>query len=538
MLLESDIAEEKKLLLACTEIANALVEQQELSRVYFEKLRRDACVKYSLSRMLGNAVILEQVPAEHKERVRSLLMIKPVRTASGVAVIAIMTRPHPCPHGVCVYCPGGVRNNSPQAYTGHEPAALRGKQNDYDSYKQVSSRVRQLMSAGHKLSKTEIIVMGGTFLSTPTEYQESFIKGALDALNGVDSSNLEAAKIIAEKARFRNVGMTIETRPDWCKQKHVDNMLSYGATRVEIGVQVLDDEIYRIMRRGHTVDDVVESFQIAKDAAYKIVAHMMPGLPGSNPQKDIESLRQLFENESFRPDMLKIYPTLLIQSADLYQWWLEGRYKPYGVKEMVEIIAEVKRFIPKWVRIMRIQRDIPAKMIVDGVRKSNLRELVLAEVKRQGFSCKCIRCREVGLKQIKEKIRFRPDGIGLNRINYDASEGKEIFLSFDEVSCDALVGFLRLRIPSDKAHRPEVMAKDAALIRELHVYGPVVPVGEKEDSSWQHKGFGRALMEEAERIAAEEFDAKKIVVISALGTKEYYRKLGYESDGPYVSKAV
>ena len=530
--------EDDRMFLACKEIASVLVEQKELSKSQFEKIRREACLKHSLSKMPGNALVLQQVPPEHKERIRYILMIKPVRTASGVAVVAIMTQPHPCPHGVCVYCPGGVRNNSPQAYTGHEPAALRGKQNDYDSFRQVTSRLRQLKSAGHKLSKAEIIIMGGTFLSTSPDYQTGFVKGALDSLNGKDSSSLEEAKLIAEKAERRNVGITIETRPDWCKEKHVDRMLSYGATRVEIGVQILDDEIYRIMRRGHTVADVVESFRIAKDSAYKIVAHMMPGLPGSNPEKDIESIKQLFEDERFRPDMLKIYPTLLIESADLYKWWLEGRYKPYGVEEMVKILVEAKKHIPKWVRIMRVQRDIPAKMIVDGVKKSNLRELALWELKRQGYSCKCIRCREVGLKQIKEGIRFNPDEIVLNRTDYDASEGKEIFLSFDDKSADALVGFLRMRVPSDKSHRREIAAESACLVRELHVYGPVVPVGEKEDASWQHKGFGRSLMEEAELIAAEEYDARKMVVISALGTKEYYRKIGYTSDGPYVSKML
>ncbi|MCS4537990.1 MAG: tRNA uridine(34) 5-carboxymethylaminomethyl modification radical SAM/GNAT enzyme Elp3 [Thaumarchaeota archaeon] len=537
MLAQSNVSEDERMLMACREIAGTLVERK-VSKVEFESIRKNACIKYSLSRMPGNAAILEQVPSEDKERVRSVLMVKPTRTASGVAVIAIMTRPHPCPHGVCVYCPGGVRNNSPQAYTGHEPAALRGKQNDYDSARQVYSRLRQLKSAGHKLSKAELIIMGGTFLSTPPDYQRGFVKGALDALNGIESSSLEEAKLVAETAATRNVGITVETRPDWCRQKHVDNMLSYGATRVEIGVQVLDDEIYRIMRRGHTVADVVESFQIAKDSAYKIVAHMMPGLPGSTPEKDIQSIRQLFEDERFRPDMLKIYPTLLIASADLYQWWLEGRYKPYGVEDMVQIIAEAKKYIPKWVRIMRIQRDIPAKMIVDGVKKSNLRELVLEELKRRGYSCRCIRCREIGLKQIKEKITFRPDDIAMNRTNYDASEGKEIFLSFDDKSADALVGFLRLRVPSEKAHRSEIAGQRALLVRELHIYGPVVPVGEKEDFSWQHKGFGRALMEEAERIAVEEFDTQKMVVISALGTREYYRKLGYKSDGPYVSKVL
>ena len=465
-------------------------------------------------------------------------MIKPVRSASGIAVIAVMTEPHPCPHGVCTYCPGGVRVGTPQAYTGHEPAALRGIQNDYDSYRQVTSRMRQLEATGHKLGKAEIIVMGGTFLSTPLEYQSKFIKGCLDALNESPSDSLDQAKLIAENSKIRNVGITVETRPDWCKEVHVDRMLYYGGTRVEIGVQILDDNVYKMVRRGHTVQDVIQSFRIAKDSAFKVVAHMMPGLPGSDPDKDIESTRRLFKDSSFRPDMLKVYPTLLIESADLYKSYLNGDYTPYTVEQMVEILVEMKRRIPKWVRIMRIQRDIPAKMIVDGVKKSDLRARVQDEMKRRGLKCACIRCREIGLKQLREGIVPDLREVTLCRENYNASQGMEIFLSMEHKKSDGLVGFVRLRIPSDDAHREEIRDKNSALVRELHVYGPVVPVGGRDSHSWQHRGFGSDLMMEAERIAKEEFDRSKMIVISAIGTREYYKRIGYSLEGPYMIKRI
>jgi len=518
---------------ACEEIARSLITK-EFDEEDLMKIINSVCEKYGLKSLPSKSMILSFLKDNEKKRI---LKVKPVRTASGIAVIAVMSKPYPCPHGACIYCPGGYKFSTPQSYTGQEPAALRGVQNDFDAFKQVSARVNQLRAIGHDVEKAEIIIMGGTFLSLPIEYQREFIKGCYDALNMTYSKDLEEAKIIAENSKIRNVGTTIETRPDFCKEKHVDLMLSYGVTRVEIGVQALDDKIYSLVKRGHTVRDVIDAFRIAKDSSLKIVAHMMPGLPSSNPDRDFDDFNRLFNDRDFKPDMLKIYPTLVIESSELYEWYLDGKYKPYDDYTMIELLAKVKAIVPRWMRIMRIQRDIPARLIIAGMKKSNLRELVQRELLKIGKNCQCIRCREVGLKKLKYEIDIKPENIKLLKQIYEASNGIEVFISYEDVVNDTLIGFLRLRYPSEKAHRKEISSK-TCLVRELHVYGNMVPIGKRYDDSYQHKGFGARLMNEAERIAKEEFDAKKMVVMSAIGTKEYYRRLGYEKEGPYMVKSI
>ncbi|MCP8310981.1 MAG: tRNA uridine(34) 5-carboxymethylaminomethyl modification radical SAM/GNAT enzyme Elp3, partial [Candidatus Methylarchaceae archaeon HK01M] len=349
--------------------------------------------------------------------------------------------------------------------------------------------------------------------------------------------NLEEAKRRAEYEKTRNVGLTIETRPDFCKEEHVDLMLEYGVTRVEIGVQNLDDEIYKIVKRGHSVMDVIEAFRTAKDSALKVVAHMMPGLPGSDPDKDYDSFYRLFNDPDFKPDMLKIYPTLVVESSELYNWYLDGNYQPYDEETTIKLLAKVKSIVPKWLRIMRVQRDIPARLIVAGVKKSNLRELVQEELSRMGHKCRCIRCREVGIKRLKYGIDVKPEKIRFLRQDYKASKGVEVFISYEDVMNDALIGFLRLRYPSERAHREEITRR-SCLVRELHVYGKMIPIGERSGYDYQHKGFGAMLMREAERIAEEEFGVRTMVVMSAIGTKEYYRRLGYRSEGPYMVKSI
>lgn len=523
---------------ACQEIAETLSKKLNPSKNDFLKIKRRISAKHKLSRIPSNSTILTSLPPERREELRRLLMIKPVRTASGISVIAIMTKPHPCPpQAQCVYCPGGVKTGSPKSYTGYEPAALRGVQNDFDGYREVEARLRQLEAAGHQVQKSEFIIMGGTFLNFPAQYQEEFVKRCFDALNGTTSSSLEEAHRISESAPRRNVGVTFETRPDLCREPEVDMMLRLGATRVEIGVQIPDDEIYRLVKRGHTVQDVVDSFRISKDAGLKVVAHMMPGLPGSSPEKDLEAFKRLFEDSDFKPDMLKIYPTLVVSSAELHRWWSKGDYKPYSLEATVNLLADVKQQLPDWVRIMRIQRDIPARLIEDGVKKSNLRELVHEELNRRGAECRCIRCREIGLK--RPSISY-PDenNVELKMERYEASGGEETFLSLVDKQADALVGFVRVRRPSDGAHRAEVNEARSCLVRELHIYGPVVPIGLRDDGSWQHRGFGGRLMREAERVAVEEYDAKKMIVMSAVGTRLYYAKLGYNLQGPYMVKQI
>lgn len=470
---------------------------------------------------------------------------KPSRTLSGVTIIAIMAKPYPCPHGKCIYCPGGPEFGTPQSYIGEEPALMRAQRVEYDPYEQVRVRLKQYEYLGHKPSKVELIVMGGTFTAMPRGYQEWFITMALEAMNRYpepkpwEPVSLQEAQLRNETAKIRCIGLTIETRPDWAREEHADWMLYLGATKVEIGVQTIYDDILAKVRRGHTVKDTIEATRILKDSGFKVVYHIMPGLPGSDLDKDLEMIKTIFEDPDYRPDMLKIYPTLVVKGTVLYNWWREGRYKPLSDEEAVELISEMYRYIPKYVRVMRIQRDIPASIIEAGPKKGNLRELVERRCMEKGIAIKEIRFREVGRQLWKYNRLPDPKYIKITRITYEASRGIEEFLAVEDVKNDIIIGFLRLRIPSEKAHRPEIDGR-TAIIRELHIYGPQVPVGEKPLFEWQHQGWGSRLLREAERIAREEYDVKKMLVLSGIGVREYYRRHGYyrPSWSPYMHKNI
>jgi len=509
------------------------------SRGDLNKIKLEIARKYNLDGIPSNAKLISLLKPEEKERLLPVLRRKATRTISGVTVIAAMTKPWPCPQKIqCAYCPGGPPYGVPQSYTGHEPAAMRGLQNQFDPYMQVTHRIKQLEAIGHTVDKIELIVMGGTFPATPLDYQEWFIKRCLGAITGVDSSSLEEAKKLAEKSRRRNVGITVETRPDWAKEKHVDHMLNMGVTRVEVGVQNIYDDIYELVNRGHTVQDVIKATRILKDSGLKVVYHMMPGLPGSNFERDLKAFKTIFSDSRFKPDMMKIYPCLVLKGTKAYEWWKKGDYRPYTTEEAADLIVEVKKIVPPWVRIMRVQRDIPAYLIEAGVKRSDLRRLVQGKLKKLGIRCRCIRCREVGHRWLKEGIKPNPENVKIKVIREEASEGIDFFISAEDVVNDVLIGYLRLRIPSEKAHRPEINEKSSAIIRELHVYGPLVPVGKHFERAWQHKGYGAILLVEAERIAKEKYDRRKILVTSALGTKQYYMRFGYHYDGPYMSKLL
>jgi len=517
---------------ACSEITQNLLTINEPSKKQVKQEIIKICAKYSLERIPRNHEILSMVKESDFNKLRKVLLKKPVKTASGVAVVALMPKPYACPHGRCTYCPGGIEFNTPNSYTGKEPSTLNAIGNAYDPKLQIISKIDKLIAFGHDTSKMEIVIVGGTFLFMPKDYQENFIKSCYDALNGIDSKDLQEAKSNNEHATIRNVGFTIETKPDYCKKEHVDLMLSYGITRIEIGVQSLQERVYKIVNRGHNYNDVIESFQISKDAGYKIVAHMMPGLPTMTPEGDIADFKKLFSDSQLRPDMLKIYPSLVIENTPLYEQYKQGKYIPYSDEDMIRVLTEVKKNVPKWVRIMRIQREISPNEIIAGPKSGNLRQIVHQNLARQGLSCRCIRCREVGLSNKKS------DGgnVKLNRINYDSSGGKEVFLSYEDKN-EIIYGFLRLRKPSINAHRDEI-EQDSCIVREIHVYGKSLKLGEKEVNQIQHLGLGKNLMKEAEKISKEEFDAKKILVISAVGTREYYQKLGYSLYGPYMSKTL
>jgi len=524
---------------ACREIIETLMRMPNPSRGDLNRIKLEIARKYDLDGIPSNAEIISLLRPEEKEKLLPILRRKATRTISGVTVIAVMTKPWPCPQKTpCAYCPGGPPYGVPQSYTGHEPAAMRGLQNQFDPYMQVKHRIRQLEAIGHTVDKIELIVMGGTFPATPLDYQEWFIKRCLDAITEANSSSLEEAKKLAETSRRRNVGITVETRPDWAKEEHVDHMLSMGVTRVELGVQNIYDDIYELVNRGHTVQDVIDATRILKDSGLKVVYHMMPGLPGSNFERDLEAFRIIFSDSRFKPDMLKIYPCLVLKGTKAYEWWRQGKYKPYTTEEAANLIVEVKRIIPPWIRIMRVQRDIPAYLIEAGVKRSDLRQLVQEKLKKLGVRCRCIRCREVGHRWLKEGVKPDPDHVKVYVNCEEASEGLDLFISVEDRVNDVLIGYLRLRIPSEKAHRPEINEKPSAIIRELHVYGPLVPVGKHFDKAWQHKGYGTILLAEAERMAKEDYDRRKILVTSALGTKMYYMRFGYKYDGPYMSKEL
>jgi len=524
---------------ACREIIEHLSKISTPTKEDINLIKLQVASKYKLKKVPRNSELISYLKPDEKTKLLPILRRKTVRTISGVTIVAVMTKPWPCPQKPpCAYCPGGPPYGVPQSYTGHEPAAMRGIQNKFNPYRQVRKRVEQLEAIGHTVDKVELIVMGGTFPGMPLNYQKRFIKRCLDAVTEKKSSSLEEAKKSAEKSQIRNVGITVETRPDWAKEEHVNRMLSMGVTRVELGVQNIYNDIYELVGRGHRVQDVVDATRILKDAGLKMVYHLMPGLPGSNFERDLKAFHKIFTDSSFKPDMIKIYPCLVLKGTKAYDWWRRGEYQPYTTEEAAKLVLEMKKFVPRWVRIMRVQRDIPAFLIEAGVNRGNLRQIVLMKLKEQKIRCQCIRCREVGHRWLKDKVKPNPDNVQVLVNGEKASDGEDIFISAEDLTNEVLIGYLRLRIPSDKAHRSEIPFETASIVRELHVYGTLVPVGKHMAKAWQHKGYGEILLCTAERISKEDYDKRKVVVMSALGTKPYYKRFGYDYDGPYVSKTV
>ncbi len=497
-----------------------------------ERLKKRLAKKHNLDRIPKNSELLEEATDEEKEKLNPILRKKPTRTLSGVSVIAIMTKPLECP-GQCIYCPGGKEKNTPKSYTGEEPAAMRAEKNQYKAKKQVKNRLNQLKSIGHPTDKIELILMGGTLSSHP-KYMEKFVKNALDALNQEKSRNIKEAKKKNEESSHRCIGITFETRPDYCKQKHVDKMLELGGTRVEIGVQHPDNQIYKIIKRKHTVKDVVEATEAARTSLLKINYHVMPNLPGSTPEKDLEMFKELFQNKEYKPDMLKIYPTLLTdpektkQETELHKKWKKGEWKPYGEEKTIDLLAKARKHIPKYLRVMRTQRDIPANLIKKGVTSSNLRTLVDKKAEELGIKTKEIRYREIRNEE--------PEKTEIKKEEYRTKNTEETFISVEDPVKDKIIGFTRLSFP-EKSKRPEIN-EDTAGIRELHVYGPSKSIKDKKDGRGvQHKGYGEKLLEKAEEIARKN-GKEKMLVISGIGARQYYRKKGYKLKEPYMKKEL
>ncbi len=550
---------------ACRTIIDDIINGKISTRRELEVEKRQLCRDLKLSRFMSNADILEYAKPEEKERVSGILKKKPTRTMSGVAIVAVMCHPHKCPHGRCFYCPES--DIAPPSYTGEEPAALRGRMYEFHPYIQCFNRLKQLKKIGHPIDKVELIIMGGTFPSRDLCYQQWFTSQCLKAMtdfgliieNKPDNYdyNLDLDEIRTfekgilktyppndyvliddvqranENSKVRCVGMTFETRPDYCKKEHINRMLDFGVTRVELGVQTLSDDLYVKIKRGHTIADVIEANQLLRDSAIKVAMHMMPGL-FVNEKQDLKMFKQLFTDENFKPDMLKIYPCLVTEGSELYDLWQNGGYEPYSDEEAVELIVKIKKILPKWVRTMRIQRDIPSTLIEAGVKKSNLGELVYNRLEEENINCQCIRCREIGHKKTSQEYTL--DDFEMFKETYTACNGEENFLSIEDVNEESIAGFLRLRFPSENHFRGEIRDK-TALVRELHVYGNMIKIGGKNPKIGQHTGFGEKLLKEAENLSIEN-GKDEIAIISGIGSRNYYRKFGYERVGPYMVKKL
>lgn len=541
----------------------SILKKQKLDKNQLSKLKNKLCLKYKIKKVPTDTEILMHANIKDIPKLK-ILQNKPTRTLSGVSVIAIMSKPQKCPHGACIMCPSNVSKGVPQSYTGKEPATMRALRNCFDPYLQVFNRLEQYVATSHNFDKIELIIMGGTFPSFNYNYQKKFVTYALKAMNDFSKmfikknsldfvnfkkffelpgevsskertknihekilklkgkSNLEKEQLRNEKAFVRCIGMTVETRSDYGKLEHGNKMLKLGVTRVELGIQSVYDNVLKFINRGHTVADNIESIRILKDLGFKLNFHYMPGLPGLDIKKDFQGMIELFKNSEYRPDMLKIYPCMVMPETKLYNLWKANKFKPITTQEAAELIAKFKVYVPEYCRIMRVQRDIPTYMTAAGVDKTNLRQYVDNIMEKNKTACRCIRCR-----QPKGKISGK---IEIKIKEYDASYGKEYFISAEIDDC--LLGFCRLRFPSQNL-RPEITA-DSCLIRELHVYGEAIKIGTK--GKVQHKGLGIKLMKTAEKIA-KSYGKNKMVVISGIGVRKYYiKKLGYKKEGPYVVK--
>jgi elongator complex protein 3 len=576
-----------------------ILSKRKYTKKQINVLKVKLCRKYKLQKIPTDIDIMLHATEKQLKKIKSNLLTKPTRSISGVTPIAVMSAPFACPHGKCTFCPGGPGSkfgDVPQSYTGHEPSTMRAIRADYDAYVIVFNRLEQYVVAGHTPQKADIIIQGGTFPAMPEEYQEMFVKDIYQALNdfatlffrtkkdakgkplsevNIDKvkeffelpTNIRAPgrqekmmkKILDvkhrrgkyksltstasrrdlfqeqkrnETAKVKCVGLTIETKPDWGFATHGNKLLELGATRIELGIQSVYEEPLQVTNRGHTLADSHKSIKELKDLGFKINFHYMLGLPKTTKEMDAVGLRELFDNPLYKPDMLKIYPCMVMKGTPLYHVWKAGAFTPMTTQTAAEIIADAMRHIPAYCRLMRVQRDIPTNVTEAGVDKTNLRQYVEQIMKNKKITTKEIRAREVGVVARKNlKIKLNKPELVIDE--YDASEGKEFFISVEDIKNDVLFGFVRMRFPSTSLRKE--ITKNAALIRELHVFGSATKLGTR--GTTQHRGLGKKLMKQAEKIA-KQHKKDKVIVISAVGTREYYKKRGYKREGPYMVKII
>lgn len=450
--------------------------------------------------------------------------MKPGRSLSGVTPLAVMMRAFNCP-GECVYCP--LELNMPKSYLSDEPAAQRAKNLGFDPAAQVEQRLTQLKQNGHPTDKLEIIVIGGTFSAYPDDYKVDFIKKIYEAANGTESATLEEAQAENETAKQRVVALSVETRPDWVTEAEVKLIRRLGVTKIQLGVQAIDEEIARLTKRGHGAAEVARATRLLRNAGLKICYHLMPNLPGSKPEKDIEMSRLIYSDRRFKPDYVKIYPCMVIPGTELFRMWQRGEHRAYTDEELKHVLKEISALTPPWVRVDRLVRDISRKWVAAGTVRTNFRQVVEEELKKEGRPCRCIRCREVGGRKAESNMK----NYDLGEMEYATDGGKEIFLSFEKEA--KLYALLRLRLPHKREQVLFPELKGAAIVREVHSYGQAMGLSQRGKGKTQHRGLGKQLLERAEKRAREK-GYKKMAVIAAVGTREYYRKLGYRQEGLYM----
>jgi elongator complex protein 3 len=515
-------------------------ENQPTARAVLDEIRRGGDVVKSIRRhplpdggYLAKSVL---VSAYHSlvasgewsadEDFLARIRMKPVRTLSGVTTVTVLTKPYPCP-GKCIFCPTDVR--MPKSYLPDEPGAARAFQNNFDPYAQVRSRLDSYQANGHPTDKIELLILGGTWSSYRRDYQEWFVQRCFDALNGVNSSSLVEAQGLNETAVHRNVGLVIETRPDEITPKELAWLRYLGVTKVQMGAQSLDDRILELNQRGHTAAQTLQATALLRAGGFKVVLHWMPNLLGATPESDREDFVRLWQG--YCPDEIKIYPCQLLENADLYAYWQRGEYHPYTTDQLVHLIADVKLTIPAYCRVNRVIRDIPSTHVVEGNRRTSLRQDALAELAARGLSCGCIRCREVRGEKVD------PTTLELADLAYPAAYAEEHFLHYLTPE-GRIAGYLRLSLPGPEAPRLGLVdLEGAALIREVHVYGQSLPVGGGQEGAAQHIGLGTRLLAEAEKMAADRgFD--RLAVIAAIGTRRYYEARGFKCGQLYLVKPI
>ncbi len=460
------------------------------------------------------------------QNVVTTLQVKPTRSQAGVTVVTVLTKPYPCP-GKCIFCPTDVR--MPKSYLPDEPGAMRAERHAFDPYEQTKARIEVLVNNGHPADKIELLILGGTWSSYRREYQEWFVKRCLEAMNGAEAESLVEAQQVNAIGVRRNVGLVVETRPDHIDADELRWFRYLGVTKVQIGVQSLDDRILSLNNRGETVEDTRKAIRLLRLGGFKIHAHWMPNLLGATPQSDLEDFGRLWGDPAIRPDELKIYPCMLLENAELYEYWQRGEYKPYTEEEIIELLLACKVQVPPYVRISRVIRDIPTTNVVEGIKRANLRQIVQVELGRRGLKCRCIRCREVRRQPVD------PAGLSLKVHTYETVDTTEHFLSFE--SEENITGYLRLSLPKDGLQAPIAEVSNQAMIREVHIYGPAVRIGESSDGEAQHIGLGERLIVQAKKMARDE-GYQRIAVISAIGTREYYKRHGFDVDGLYMSATL